>query len=83
MLVNDADDVDDDEMVLQDVDVLAMQVIIDDEEVDEVIVMLDDDVDAKEYLFLDTLFLPDITLLEELNIYVTDTAYIALLLMEH
>lgn len=67
MLVNDADDADDDEMVLQDVDVLAMQIIIDDEEVGEVIVTVDDDVDANEYLYLDIQALVDITLLEELK----------------
>lgn len=37
---------------------------------------------VNEYLQQDTLLRADITLLEELNTYVTDTAYIALLQME-
>lgn len=81
MLVNDAEDADD-EIELQGVDVpvrhLAIEVVDD----DEALVMLAVEIDVSEYLSLDTHPIADITLLEELNTYVTDTVSIALLLTE-
>lgn len=61
---------------------LKRVVIIELEEVGQVVVTIHQVMVVNEYLYLGIQALADITLLEELNTYATDTVYIALLLTE-
>ena len=70
------------EVVLLLQQLLKQVVIIELEEVDQVVVTIHQVMVVNEYLYLDIQARLDITLLEELNTYVTDTVSIALLLME-
>lgn len=63
---------------------LHLRLIIEDEDEEQgCVVEQSDEVDANECLFSDTQALVDIISLDELNTYVTDTAYTALHQAEH
>lgn len=77
-----ADEVLDEKMLVQLQPKLdEQQVHIEVDEDDELVVLVDE-LDASEYSYLDTQHLNDIILLDELNMSVIDTVFIALLLME-
>ena len=94
MLVDEEDEVkldDDDEFadeVLDEEMLVHLQSKLDEQQVhievddDDELVVLVDELDVSEYLYLDTQRLNDIILLDELNMSVIDTVFIALLLME-
>lgn len=77
-----ADEVLDEEMLVQLQSKLDEQQVHTEVDEDDELVVPVDELDANEYLYLDIQHLNDITLLDELNMSVIDTVFIALLLME-